>query len=90
MKSALNSAFEIRDTPNQTVGVQQSLRSRLTVHLTQLVHQYTAENRPIPSTIRVKLTGDGTQIARGLGIVNVAFTILEQGQQATSVSGGTL
>ena len=37
--------------------------------------------------IHVKLTGDGTQIARGLTIVNIAFTILEGGDQAYSVSG---
>ena len=87
LKSAMNSAFDIRSTPNQTVGVQQSLRNRLMVHLTQLVRQYTAVNKPIPSTIKIKLTGDGTQIARGLSVVNVAFTVLEEGQQATSVVG---
>ena len=84
LKSAMNSAFDIRSTPNQTVGVQQSLRNRLMVHLTQLVRQYTAVNKP---TIKIKLTGDGTQIARGLSVVNVAFTVLEEGQQATSVVG---
>ena len=35
--------------------------------------------------IHIKLTGDGTQIARGLTIVNITFTILED--QATSVLG---
>ena len=30
------------------------------------------------TTIRVKLTGDGTRIARGYSIVNFAFTILEE------------
>ena len=29
--------------------------------------------------IRIKLTGDGTRIARGLNIVKFAFTILEEG-----------
>ena len=28
----------------------------------------------------MKLTGDGTQIARGLSVVNVSFTVLEEGQ----------
>ena len=37
--------------------------------------------------IHVKLTGDGTQIARGLTIINVAFTVLEDGNQATLVLG---
>ena len=34
--------------------------------------------------IHIKLTGDGTQIVRGLTIINVAFTVLEEGNQATS------
>lgn len=35
----------------------------------------------------MKLTGDGTQIARGLTVVNIAFTILEEGSKAHSASG---
>lgn len=31
--------------------------------------------------------GDGTRIARGLNIVNVAFTILEEGSKAHSILG---
>ena len=34
-------------------------------------------DKPLPNTIWVKLTGDGTQIGRGLNVVNVAFSILE-------------
>lgn len=83
----LNSQFEVVSTPNGIVGVQQSLRTRITVRVTRLLKQYCAENREIPSTIRVKLTGDGTQIARGLSVVNIAFTILEEGQLACSASG---
>ena len=37
--------------------------------------------------ICIKLTGDGTQIARGLTIINVAFTVLEEGNQATLALG---
>ena len=43
--------------------------------------------RYVPSCFRVKLTGDGTQIGRGLTIVSVAFTILEEGNKACSASG---
>ena len=82
MTKALNSKFEIRSIG--TIGVQQSLRTRLAIRLTKLVEQ---SNLPISSVIRVKLTGDGTQIARGLTVVNIAFTILEEGQRACSASG---
>jgi hypothetical protein len=33
------------------------------------------------------VTGDGTQIGRGLSVVNFAFTIIEEGGQAGSVKG---
>ena len=41
----------------------------------------------IPETFRIKITGDGTQIARGLNIVNIAFTILEEKHKACSAFG---
>ena len=44
------------------------------------------ENADLPNKIRIKLTGDGTRIARGLNVVNVAFTILEEGTKARSVA----
>ena len=36
----------------------------------------TKENADLPNTIRIKLMGDGTRIARGLNVVNVAFATL--------------
>ena len=41
----------------------------------------------LPRKICVKITGDGTLIARSLNVINIAFTILEEGQRACSVSG---
>ena len=87
LTQTLNSKFEIRSAPNGVVGVQQSLRKHVTVCLTHLVEKYSADGMEIPDTFRIKLTGDGTQIARGLSVVNVAFTILEEGQIACSSSG---
>lgn len=81
----LNSQFDIRSAPNGIVGVQQSLRARVMLRLTQLVEN--SKGVDIPSTIRVKLTGDGTEIARGLSVVNINFTVLEEGQRARSAFG---
>ena len=81
----LNSQFDIRSAPNGIVGVQQSLRARVMLRLTQLVEN--SKGVDIPSTIRVKLTGDGTEIARGLSVVNINFTVLEEGQRACSAFG---
>jgi len=46
--------------------------------------------KPTPSTIRFKLTGDGTQIGRGLKVVNIIFTVNDEGERANSVVGITL
>ena len=67
-------------------GIQQSLRALITVRLTSLIEN-TKEITDLPSTIRIKLTGDGTRIVRGLKVVNFAFTILEEGSRAQSVLG---
>ena len=37
--------------------------------------------------IRIKLTADGTRIARSLDAVNIAFTIIDEGSRAQSVLG---
>jgi len=85
LKHDLNSHYDIRKVPGDIIGVQQSLRARLLPCLTNIVQNTTEEN--VPSCFCVKLTGDGTQIACGFSVVNVAFTILEEGSKACSASG---
>ena len=75
--STLNAQFEIRDAPEGIVGVQQSIKSRLKFLLTHIIYNFSKNSTEISNVIRVKLTGDGTQIARGLTVVNFAFTILQ-------------
>jgi len=41
----------------------------------------------IPSRFLIKLTGDGTQIGRGYSVVNIAFTVLEEGTKGCSAQG---
>lgn len=53
-----------------------------------IIHNFREDGTEIPKHICVKLTGDGTQVARGLTVVNFAFTILEEpNQKAMSVGG---
>ena len=80
-----NSQFDMHSVPNGFVGVQQSLRARVMLRLTQLMEN--SKGVDIPSTIRVKLTGDRTEIVRGLSVVNINFTVLEEGQRACSAFG---
>ena len=78
----MNSKFNISPCPNGIIGVQQSLRVRIAYHIKSLLEK-TKENTYYQSEI----DGDGTRIARGLNIVNFAFTILEEGAKAQSVTG---
>lgn len=84
---SLNSQCDIRSCPNGIIGVQQSIRARIVQRLTHFIQKATKEGISVPTTIRIKLTGDGTRIARGLNIINFAFTILEEGNKAYSVLG---
>lgn len=78
---SLNKEFDIKAAPNGITGVQQSLTARIKARVRNLIFKI-----PDIQKIHVKLTGDGTQIARGLTIMNIAFTILEEGDQAYSSS----
>ena len=60
---SINSEFDVFPTLNGIVGIQQSLRARITVCLTSLIEN-TKEITDLPSTIRIKLTGDGTRILK--------------------------
>ena len=83
----LNSKFNIRSCPNGIIGVQQSLKSRIVQRLTVFIQRASKDGVTLPDTIKIKLTGDGTRIARGLNIVNIAFTIVEEKNKACSVFG---
>ncbi len=76
-----NSKFDIMPAPEGVIGVQQSLRSRLTVRLRSLQAMDPGQ------TLKIKLSGDGTAIARHLNVVNFTFTLLNEGLVARSATG---
>ena len=79
----MNSQLTITSTPNNTMGAQLSLKTCITTCLLHLVATTTGTHRKV----RIKLTGDGTQIARGLNVLVFAFTVLERDLNLTSVQG---
>ena len=87
LTQSLNESFEISNCPNNIIGVQTSFRARVLHHLQCFIQMNTEKGIATPSTIRIKLTGDGTRIARGLDVVNIAFTIINEGSRAQSVFG---
>jgi len=85
LKSQMNSQYDIKKVRGNIVGVQQSLKSRLHLCLKSIVDNTEPEN--MPSCFRIKLTGDGMQIGRGYSVINIAFTISEEGTKACSAQG---
>ena len=83
----MSNQFHIYNAPDGVVGVQQSLKASITIRLRHLIERGRKIDKEIPTCFRIKLTGDGTQIAWGLSVVNFAFTILEEENLALSVKG---
>ena len=83
----MSNKFHIHNAPDGVVDIQQSLKARITIRLRHLIERGRKIGKEIPTCFRIKLTGDGTQIARGLSVVNFTFTILEEENLALSVKG---
>jgi len=79
LANLLNSQFEIRDSPNGVIGVQQSLKDRVLLRYQPSQKTYSKKKK-----IRIKITGDNT---RNLNVENITFMILEEGQIACSSMG---
>ena len=78
----MNNKWNIRLTPSGN-GVQQSISDRLLVELKALI----VKSIPVPTTLKVKLTGDGTFIGKHIHVVNIAFTLLNEGDHAMAADG---
>lgn len=79
LSQSLNKEFDIKTAPN---GIIENLTACVEARVRNLITKTSGIQK-----ISVKLTEDGTQITRGLTIVNVAFTVLEEGDQACLVVG---
>ena len=84
----LNRKWNIQPTPPGMIGVQQSLKERLYVRVVKLIEQ-SPPNAQFRTNerLRVKISGDGTNIGKRLHVVNVTFTLLDEGAAAYSFDG---
>lgn len=82
LASSYNSESVILPCPEGTIGVQQSLQERLCIRL-----HHMCKDGYNPSKVRVRLSGDGTSVARSMHVVNFTFTILEELDQRNSPTG---
>ena len=84
----LNKHWNIKPTPHEICGVQQSLQDRLRVRIARL-HQVCKPDAAFRITrkVNVKLSRDGTNIGKCLHVVNFTFTLLEEGAYTYSYEG---
>lgn len=81
----ITSCCDIYPTPGPILGVQQSLKTWLTIRLQALVNKYPSIKDE--EYIMVKLTGDGTRVSRSMHIVAIAFSILNGNENPNSPGG---
>ena len=82
----LNNQWDVNPTPENTTGVQQSLRSRLVERVHHLL--CSSGDKPFEQSklVRVKLTGDGTYLG-SLHVVTFGFSLIDEGHAAKSATG---
>ena len=87
----INTKWNFFPTPGDTNGVQQSIKERLEIRLQNLINN-TPSNAAfkLDHKIRVKLSGDGTNIGKRLHVINITFTMLDEGGKAMSADGNHL
>ena len=84
----MNKRWKISPTPGSTVGVQQSLKERLTDRIAHLQSIATDNSGfKLNSTVGVKLTGDGTYVGSRQHIITFGFKIIDEGPMCKSASG---
>ena len=81
----LDSQEHIFPTPGNTIGMQQSLRKRLQYRIHELRSK--SESFQWKRTVRVKVTGDGTQISRNLHTVVIAFAVIDNEANPSALCG---
>lgn len=74
---SLNGKWNITETPGEVEGVQIKFADSLKSQIQRLQKEGFED-----TTIKVKLSGDGTCIGKGLNVVNFTYTILNEGQTA--------
>ena len=75
----------ISPTPGSIVGIQQSLKDRLTIRLEHMVKKNPSLKNE--SFVKVKITGDGTQVSRSMHTLVLAFTMLDANENPNSPTG---
>ena len=84
----INQKWNLSQTPSETVGVQQSIKLRLETRLKVMTKS--GQVKSSQNKVRVRLSGDRTNVGKHLHVINITFTILEEGSKAISADGNHL
>ena len=85
--SKLNTKWNLKPTPENTEGIQISFEKSLSEQIERLKN--TGELKP-GDIIKIKVSGDGTNVGKRLSVINVTYTILNEKQRAMSEKGNYL
>ena len=80
----LNCNWNLKPTPGEAEGIQVSFKDSLQEQIARLQGKGLLN---MNTTIKIKLSGDGTNIGKRLKIVNITFTILNEKDTAMSERG---
>lgn len=81
---SMNSKWNLKQTPGDAEGVQLGFAESLQEHIVRL--QQTGGIKD-GETIKIKLSGDGTNIGKRLTVVNFTFAILNEKELAMGEKG---
>ena len=81
---ALNNQWTIKLTPGETDGVQISFKDSL---LEQVERLFIQEEIAPCDVLKIKLSGDGTRVGKRLQLLNVTYSIINEGKKASTEKG---
>ena len=85
--SELNTKWKLKTTPGEAEGVQTSFCDSLKEQIARLENKGELKD---DTTVKIKLSGDGTCIGKRLKVVNFTYTILNEKENAMSEKGNYL
>lgn len=83
----INTNWDLKPTPGDTEGMQISFRKSLSEQIKRL--RDTGTLKP-GDMVKIKVSGDRTNVGKRLSVINITYTILNEKQQAVSEKGNYL
>ena len=83
----LNQKWDVKPTPGEKEGIQVSFNKTILERIRELKRKKVIKGG---ETIKVKLSGDGTNIGKRIKVVNITFTILNVRKIAMSEKGNNI